>query len=209
VQQAVTSLLHTCIRHSFDDTVSVQPASEAADTLVRFSHTYNLDAQMGASELKARTLRQAIAAARDTLRTCSPQDATRLDAVLGSAGSAAVPAPATATGASSRRAPSKADGTFLEHVVTDSITQCLNIALGQQAKTAHATLASQVAGLIVLFHRTNPDATIPYGEGRHVTLRQDVASVIKQLNEKPAEPAGAEPCAADLAERLANATAGE
>jgi hypothetical protein len=37
---------------------------------------------MGHSDLKAHTLRQALAAARATLRTCSPQDASRLDAVL-------------------------------------------------------------------------------------------------------------------------------
>ena len=83
VQQAVVAILNTCISHSYDNTVDLGPVSQATDTLIRFSHTYNLDAQMGHSDLKAHTLRQALAAARDTLRTCSPQDASRLDAVLG------------------------------------------------------------------------------------------------------------------------------
>jgi hypothetical protein len=82
VQKAVVAILDTCIKHNFDNTVDLGPASQATDTLIRFSHTYNLDAQMGRSDLKAHTLRQALAAARDTLRPCSPQDASRLDAVL-------------------------------------------------------------------------------------------------------------------------------
>lgn len=82
VQQAVASILQTCISHSYNSTVDLGPVSQATDTLIRFSHTYSLDAQMGHSDLKAHTLRQALAAARATLRTCSPQDASRLDAVL-------------------------------------------------------------------------------------------------------------------------------
>ena len=84
VQQAVSSIFQACIKHSFDSTADIAPASEATDTLVRFSREYSLDAQLGATELKARTLRQALAGARNTLRTnsCSPQDASRLDAVL-------------------------------------------------------------------------------------------------------------------------------
>jgi hypothetical protein len=49
---------------------------------VRFYQRPSLDAQMGHGDLKAHTLREALAAARATLRTCSPQDASRLDAVL-------------------------------------------------------------------------------------------------------------------------------
>ena len=84
VQQAAVAILNTCIKYSYDNTVDLAPVSQATDTLIRFSHTYNLDAQMGHSDLKAHTLRQALATTRDTLRTCSPQDASRLDAVLGS-----------------------------------------------------------------------------------------------------------------------------
>jgi hypothetical protein len=83
VQQAEVSILETCINHSYDHTVDLGPVSQATDTLIRFSHTYSLDAQMGGhSDLKAHTLRQALADARDTLRDCSPQDASRLDTVL-------------------------------------------------------------------------------------------------------------------------------
>jgi hypothetical protein len=84
VQKAVVSIINTCIKRSYDETVSVGPVSDATDTLIRFAHTYSLDVQMEPSELKAHTLRQAISNARDTLRRCSPDDGVRLDAVLSS-----------------------------------------------------------------------------------------------------------------------------
>jgi hypothetical protein len=83
VQQAVVTALNTCISHSFDTTVDLTPVSQATDTLIRFSHTYSLDAPIARSDLKAHTLREALANIRSTLRTCSPADASRVDTVLG------------------------------------------------------------------------------------------------------------------------------
>jgi hypothetical protein len=83
VQQAVVAILNTCIKHSFDNTVDLGPVSQATDKLIQFSHTYNLDAPLAPTDLKAHTLREALANARDTLRTCSPSDASHLDSVLG------------------------------------------------------------------------------------------------------------------------------
>jgi hypothetical protein len=117
--------------------------------------------------------------------------------------------------ASTLPAPSKADGKFLESVVLGSTTECLSIANAQiaggaehtnEAQTARTALTTRVDELIARFHRVNPDATIPYGEGRHVTTRQDVSGTIEELNKKPAAPAGAPACAPELAERLSQGT---
>lgn len=127
-------------------------------------------------------------------------------------------APAPSSSASALPAPSKADGKLLETAVLDSTEKCLNIALAQipgpshanerivQAQEARASLSKQVDELITLFHRVNPDATIPYGEGRHVTTRQDMLSILEALNKKPGAPQGAPACSAELALRLSAAT---
>jgi hypothetical protein len=126
---------------------------------------------------------------------------------------------AASTAASSALpAPSIADGKLLETAVLDSTAECLKIANAQisgvshaneriaQAQEAHTSLSQQVDGLITLFHRVNPDATIPYGEGRHVTTRQDVLSILEELNKKPPAPQGAPVCAAELSLRLSEGT---
>ena len=127
-------------------------------------------------------------------------------------------APAPSSPASVLPAPSKADGKLLETAVLDSTEKCLNIANAQipgvshaneriaQAQEARASLSKQVDELITLFHRVNPDAAIPYGEGRRVTMKQDIFSILEELNKKPPAPQGAPACAPELALRLSEGT---
>ncbi len=120
--------------------------------------------------------------------------------------------------ASALPAPTKADGKLLETAVLDSTEKCLNIANAQipgvshaneriaQAQEARESLSKQVDELIILFHRVNPDAAIPYGEGRRVTTKQDIFSILEELNKKPPAPQGAPACAPELALRLSEGT---
>lgn len=115
-------------------------------------------------------------------------------------------------------APTKTDGKLLETAVLDSTEKCLNIANAQipgvshaneriaQAQEARASLSKQVDELITLIHRVNPDAAIPYGEGRRVTTKQDILSILEELNKKPPAPQGAPACAPELALRLSEGT---
>jgi len=84
VQQAVVSILNTCMSHGFNASVDLAPVKTATGELIGLSQVYSMDARMGPSSLKAHTLRQALTNIRGALRTCSPDDAARLDAVLGS-----------------------------------------------------------------------------------------------------------------------------
>lgn len=125
---------------------------------------------------------------------------------------------ASTSASSALPAPSIADGKLLETAVLDSTAECLKIANAQisgvshaneriaQAQEARTSLSQQVTELIALYHRVNPEAIIPYGEGRHVTTKQDILSILKELHSKPPAPPSAEACASELAQQLERGT---
>lgn len=69
---------------ALDSEADAGPAASHTDSLIRLFKRYDPDANLGSSDLKAKTLRQATEQARDLLRTndCSLDDAQRLDEAL-------------------------------------------------------------------------------------------------------------------------------
>jgi hypothetical protein len=126
--------------------------------------------------------------------------------------------PALSTVPADLPAPSVADGRFLETAVSGTIQDCGEIGLAQitgvghaserieQADQARTSLATHVGELITLYRRVNPEALIPYGEGRRVTTREDILGILKNLDEKPAGQPTAEACAPELAKQLEKST---
>jgi hypothetical protein len=91
VQQSVAAIIDTCMKRSFDSSVDVAPVSEQVDRMIAMFKASDPDAEMGKSDLRATTLRQALTQVRDQVRECSPDDEDRINDTLTS-----VPAPAGA-----------------------------------------------------------------------------------------------------------------
>jgi hypothetical protein len=83
LQTDVVTILNTCIKRSFDSTVSLGPVTQATNSLITLSREYSLDAPLAPSQLKAHTLRAALANAADVLQKCSPTDYANVQSALG------------------------------------------------------------------------------------------------------------------------------
>jgi hypothetical protein len=91
VENAVSTILNTCIEASFDADADTTPVSEQVDRLIALFKAHDPDARMAESDLRATTLRQALTQVRDQVRECNPEDEPRINDALTS-----VPAPADA-----------------------------------------------------------------------------------------------------------------
>jgi len=112
--------------------------------------------------------------------------------------------------------PTRADGRVLEVAVAESLRACRKYDIAQVApkaserllatQQARALIAPQVDAVIALFKHANPDATIPYGEERHVTMHEDALAIISELEKLPPAAPSAAACAPEIAARLSQAS---
>jgi hypothetical protein len=115
---------------------------------------------------------------------------------------------------SSHPAPTPADGKILEKFALESVSNCLKIKLAQiagvpraneriaEAEQARESLSHEVNEVVALVHRVDINAEIPYGEGRHITTKQDIQTIIKNLSEIPTSSANSPACSPELAKKL-------
>ena len=129
--------------------------------------------------------------------------------------STATQSPTTTAGSSPARAlppPSEADRKSLEKALAITTAECTRVGAAEfstggksAVSQARASISKQVAGVIALLHRIDPEASVASGTGTQVSGRTYTVKILEQLNYRP-PVAGLPACAAEAAQRLEQAT---
>jgi hypothetical protein len=97
VQEAMTSILASCSEIRLELSSDTGPVSEQVDRMISYFKTYDADAQLAQSDLRADTMRQVLTQVREDIRTCSPADEDRINDTLTSSTPPADAEPAPTT----------------------------------------------------------------------------------------------------------------